>query len=203
MGARCVGAEGNVVAIEASPVTFDKLTHNIALNRNKNIRPINMAAWNMFAELRLFRGTDNDSGKNTVAPEFDNLQNMAKHAATDIVTKAAPLSGLLLPKEIATAALIKIDVEGAEQQVIEGLAPVFQHLPQDVRFVTELNPGPNRTTEDFLRFFADRGFKAYVIKNEYDSDFYLDARQQRPVKPAALLEEITKQTDLIFSRLPL
>lgn len=126
---------------------------------------------------------------------------------TNVIVAAAPLSSLLLPEEVATAGLIKIDVEGAEPEVVEGLAPIFQYLPEDVLFVIELTPetlnSSSRTTEDFLRFSKDRGFGSYVIKNEYGAEFYLDAGQRLFAKPVPFRGELTGQSDLVFSRKPL
>jgi FkbM family methyltransferase len=207
MGARCVGIGGHVVAIEASPSTFAELTHNIALSGNDNIRPINAAAWNTVTELRLFPGGQGDAGKTTVVSEFADLKHTTKDVAANVTVSAAPLSSLLLPREVATAALIKIDVEGAEPEVVEGLADISQHLPEDVRFIIEVTPETLNTSNgarcDLFRFFKDRGYRSYVIENDYDTEFYLDAKRPVFAQSAQFEGKLTRQADLVFSRLPL
>jgi FkbM family methyltransferase len=206
LGARCVGPSGRVVAVEASPITFAKLDRNISINGQENVRLVNAAAWNTVSELRLYPGKTGDTGTTTVVPEFTNLGYTTSQAATAVIP-AAPLSNLLLPEEVANAALVKIDVEGAEQQVLEGLAPLFPDFPDDTRFIIEITPevlnASNRTSQDFLRVFTDHGFRPYVIRNEYNAEFYFDTIEQGSAKPTASNGVITRQTDLILSRLPL
>ncbi len=47
---------------------------------------------------------------------------------------------MLLPEEVASAGLVKIDVNGAEYQMVEGMLNLLPRFPKDVRFLMELKP---------------------------------------------------------------
>jgi len=207
LGARCVGKTGRVIAIEASPTTFGCLRHNIAINSETNIRLVNAAAWNSTKELRLFLGPKDNTGITTVVSEFSGLTQRARSQTSAISVQAAPISMLLRPEEVATTGLVKIDVEGAEQEVAEGLEPLLAHFPEDVLFILEVTPqvlgGSNRTVEELLRIFTDRGFVPYVIRNEYKPEFYFECIECGYPRPVELQAPITKQADIILSRVQL
>lgn len=62
--ARLVSSEGFVVAIEPNPLSYQTLERKINLNEIKNIRAINMAAWDTECMLKLF--TANWAGRNSL-----------------------------------------------------------------------------------------------------------------------------------------
>ena len=205
LGAERVGPAGRVVSIEASPICFAGLKRNVSLNGFGRIRPINVAAWNEEAELDLFPGPDVNSGVTTVVASYKEFES---HPGAEykpgIKVKASPLFRLLQPDEVAGAGLVKIDVEGAEPEVIEGLLPLLPRFPQDVQFLLEVTPVTlrrcNRTLDDFLSAFTRQGFRPYTIENEYSPEFYLDALARKVPRPTELRGEIAQQTDLILSR---
>jgi FkbM family methyltransferase len=182
-----------VVAIEASPSAFAGLQHNIELNHASNIRPVNVAVWSAFADLGIFSGPFPDTGTTTVSPDFARYRG---YRVTGKVS-GAPLSALLRPDEIATAAVIKVDVEGAESEVVEGMKDILPAFPNDVKIVLELTFESDPRCARLVTFFRDLGFKPYLIKNEYVDEFYLSSR---PFALRELTRDIRKQVDLIFIR---
>ncbi|MGH9433102.1 MAG: FkbM family methyltransferase, partial [Terriglobia bacterium] len=116
----------------------------------------------------------------------------------------APLSTILQPAEIKAARIIKIDVEGAEWQVVSGLAPLIGELRRDVEIVVEVTPSvleaEGRSGKDLLRLFGDCGFHSYRIENDYSAaSYYARITPSRPERikqiPAG-----AHQADLVFSR---
>jgi FkbM family methyltransferase len=197
LASRLVGPSGRVVAIEASKRTFSLLNRNIRLNNCDNIRTLNVAVWNRRENLRLFYGEAGNSGETTVFPE------LAGSITPDELVPAAPLWELLTSKEIRTAALVKIDVEGAEAQVIEGLVPLLPQFAADVRFVIEVKPGATSAVRplDLFRPFTAAGFHTYRLSNAYTSDYYADCRHGKPASPQPIdISRLDSNADLLLTR---
>lgn len=101
--------KGRVISIEASKENFFILRNNIKLNKCKNVLALNAAATKSNRRLKLYkRGT---SGSYTLKLKTSNYESVDGIA----------LSSLLKKLGIKKVDLIKIDVEGAELDVIEGL----------------------------------------------------------------------------------
>jgi len=113
---------------------------------------------------------------------------------------ARPLAALLSPDEIATLRVLKIDVEGAELEVIRGLEPVLDSTSDDMEVFLELNPG-EYDVEELLRPFRERGFRAWIIPNEYLPSHYLSYSKLDHREPLEELLGIPDgQIDVLLSR---
>jgi len=111
MASKLLGKNGRVIAIEPDPASFGCLKRNVELNGCDNVELWNVAAWKECGEVRLYGrafGVNelNDSVvPNAVAPSW--------------LAKAMPLDAILgglLPS------MVKMDVEGAEKEVMQGLS---------------------------------------------------------------------------------
>src|ERR1700722_13409006 len=105
LGSSLVGPQGQVIAIEASPITFAKLKENIALNKSTNIRAVNVAVSDRVGRLDLFDVSERNSGAATTVA--------GRGSKVVASVEALPLTQILTPAEISSVRLIKIDVEGA------------------------------------------------------------------------------------------
>jgi FkbM family methyltransferase len=108
--AKAVGNEGLVVAIEPHPLNYKTLQKNIRLNKLVNVVALNIAAWNMDCKLNLFVG--DTAGHHSAKLNSDLGRVRVKAMAIDNVLKDLGL---------ARVDFIKIDVEGAECEVLYGL----------------------------------------------------------------------------------
>jgi FkbM family methyltransferase len=206
LAARCVGPEGRVVSIEASPANLVNLRRNIALNQCYTIRCVHAAVWNKREDLSFFQGPASNAGASTVMAEFVNLKTQdggdRYEAATRV--KAVPLAELLAPEEIATAGLVKIDVEGAEWEAVEGMLPLLGRFPEDIRFLIELTPGASAAhyggVHELVRVFTSRGFTPYIVPNEYSAEFYFEDFDSVSCGLTELHGDITHQIDLVLAR---
>lgn len=192
LAANLVGSSGPVVAIEAAQWIHATLDEHVRLNRRRNIRTVQVAASDQRGVLRLYPGTPGNSGKTTT---------IARGGEAAAEVQALPLSEILADGEVERARIIKIDVEGAELQVLRGLAPLLPRLRRDCEIVMEITPAVMPDAENARREIFDTmqasGFSAYVFDNDYGVDTYL-ARgvHKRPVR----LAEVGDQADVLFSR---
>jgi FkbM family methyltransferase len=109
---KLVGSEGQVIAMEAIPANFTSLKKNIELNKLKNIISFNIAAWNRRCELKFFKGsTSANANINRHDYGFGNVKAQAER----------PDKLLLDNIGLKRVDWIKIDVEGAEYEVMLGL----------------------------------------------------------------------------------
>jgi FkbM family methyltransferase len=196
LAAHSVGPTGRVVAIEASPTNFLRLQENVSNNQLNNVRLVNEAVWSSEHFLSLFQGPPSHSGVSTVLPSFAQR----KRCTLAGQVHAHPLPDLLSPDEIATLRILKIDVEGAEREVLLGLEPMLDSVPDDLEIVVELNP-TECDVADLLRRMRSRGFRAWIVPYQYEPEYCLSHRAlQGRDGFEELLETPNKQVDVLLSR---
>jgi FkbM family methyltransferase len=194
LAAERVGASGQVVAIEPSPAIFEQLSANASANGTSNIRLLNVAASDVRGELLLYGGTKwNRGATSTIVHD--------PHQAPEARVPAAPLDELMLPYEMESVALIKIDIEGGELQVLQRILATLDRFSPEMKILVEMSPhvSGDRLRATFDAFLA-AGFEAFEIENEYDTDWYLRWR-----RPSALRRVETcpdRQMDVLLVRAP-
>ena len=189
LGSRLVGDAGLVVAIEALPSTFAELQANIDRNAADNVRALNVAATATAQTVTLYGGEAHNSGTtSTIAA--DGLRQLTS-------VEGLPLAQILRPEELATARVIKIDVEGGEVGVLQGLLPVIDDLPDDVELAVEVSPDES-DGQGPVELLAERGFHPYLIPNDYALVSY--TRRAAPAQPRRIHGPLRERSDLIFSR---
>lgn len=199
LAAECVGDTGRVVAIEASPPVFADLERHVARNGlSGRIRTENKAAAAESGTLSIFSGPVHNVGASTT---------LDRHGTESVesVVESQPLSKLLSAEEVGSIRLIKIDVEGAEPDVLAGMADLIPRLPADAEIIVELSPkwwsDPELLPVDVLRPFTDAGFAVYEMQNSYSVWRYLwpnDVSDALRVRRE--LTERVSRLDLVLSR---
>ena len=144
LGSSLVGSRGQVIAIEASPTTFDELKKNIALNNSTNIRTVNAAVSDRVGKLDLFdMSARNRGAATTLAGRGGKLI-----ASVD----ALPLGQILTPTEMRGVRLVKIDVEGAEPMILNNIVDNIEAFPASMDLIVESAPDdPEASSQDFSR----------------------------------------------------
>ncbi|MFG2680623.1 FkbM family methyltransferase [Streptomyces sp. NPDC048392] len=197
LAARLVGDGGRVVAIEASPDLHRRLVRHARLNDLGNIRALNAAVSDRTRTLTFLLASSRNTGANSIVPYEGPVESSFE-------TRAGPLPELLDPAEIATARVIKIDVEGAEGSVVRGLAPMLGALRSDVEITVEVAPERmsrlGDSADDLLTVMRDAGFHVYRLANDYASGSYPAALSGEPRAPVRWRGPVTEESDLIFSR---
>ncbi|WP_405778393.1 FkbM family methyltransferase [Streptomyces sp. NBC_00859] len=198
LASRLVGGDGQVVAVEASPVFHRRLLQHARLNECDNIRAVNTAVADTRKLLTFILASSHNMGANSIVP-YDGT------AESTFDMEALPLAEVLRPEEITTARVIKVDVEGAEGSVIRGLLPVLDRLRPDAEITVEVTPSRMEQVGDCVDELLDamrqRGFHVYRLANDYSPAGYAAARRRRPPAPARWRGPVTGESDLVFSRI--
>jgi len=109
VGARAVGQEGRVIAIEANPHTLPILQHNVELNQANCVEIYGVAVSDEPGTARLFENWKVNRGGASLLSQDDT---------PGIEVQVETLDRLFDPE--TPLAVVKIDVEGLEPQVLKG-----------------------------------------------------------------------------------
>ena len=158
-----VGANGKVVAIEADPSNFEMLNSNIKLNQLTNVIPLNYAVHSKETKVKLYlpSGESGFTKYNTIMPNWINAQEKF------VEVNANTLDYLLQLNEIRQEEVnwIKIDVEGAEFEVLKGATNVLSKS-KDIAILMELH-GPPHVYRPKVEEFAN----LYNFKIEFEKSY--------------------------------
>lgn len=173
--ARRVGTNGKVFAFEPEPHNFELLCRNIAANGYRNVVPVRKALSNRCGISRLAISGDNLGGHH-----FESLRESGQAIEVETTSLDA-----FLRENPARIELIKMDAEGAELSILEGMSGVLAANP-DLIIFTEYMPRAigafGGRPASFLERLAAAGFWLGIVEEETE--------QIEPVSPGRL-EEIT------------
>ena len=110
--------KSKIVAIEAEPTNFKILKRNIHLNNLKNVCAVQSACYDEKTTIRLFKD-----------PLGTGSHSIHKKQKEFIEIKADTLDNILREHKIGKVDLLKIDVEGAEANVIKGALKTIKRDP--------------------------------------------------------------------------
>lgn len=197
LAAHCVGPTGHVHAIEASPHVYRLLAANLALNQTANVTPYHMAVCASACSVPVYLHDSGNLGGTTIIPSVARR----RRATLETTVPGRPLASIVPEHIIRTARLIKIDVEGAEWPVIQGIAGLLPRLSPRTELLIEVSAEGLRDHDisipAFLSLFREAGFTPYSIGNRYSVDIYLDAV---PAPPVPLTGADFEQLDILFRR---
>src|SRR5919108_2279201 len=152
-----VGPNGKVVAIEADPDNFDALNRNIQLNKLSNVIALNYAVYSKEKEIKLY--LPSGGGESSYTKYNTIMFNRAQGEKKFLEVKANTLDSLLLSNMIRQEKVnwIKIDVEGAEYEVLKGAKDILSKC-SDIALLIEihnLSPGFNlyKPINEFLSLY--------------------------------------------------
>jgi FkbM family methyltransferase len=154
-----VGNTGKVVAIEADPDNFQLLKRNIALNNLTNVLPLNYAVFSTRTRMKLY--------EQSASAKYNSLM-LARAAKTKnyVEVNADTLDSILKLNEINQVNWIKIDVEGAEFEVLKGSTKTLS--TENVSLLIEIhNIADPRHYDNILDFLKYHNYEI-TFEQRYD-----------------------------------
>jgi len=164
LGSRLVGDAGHVYAIEAHPRMSELLNRNVIINGRFNVTTWQRAAWSQEETLKFH--ARRHFASNSSAGSLGDQDLELLHDDEEVLEVAAVRLDEIL-KDVPRVDVIKIDVEGAEVQVVMGLAQTLQRNP-DLTVMFEWSPGQlemvGSSPAALLELMGDHGFSFRLME---------------------------------------
>jgi len=138
------------IGIEPNPIDFACLSRNVP----GNLRPLNLALWNISGELKFWVDSNSASSSLIEPPNYSEI----------ISVKSVRLDELELPQKIK---LLKVEGEGAEPEILLGASNILKRIEW-----ISVDVGPERgieqasTRDDVVTFLTSNSFEI-AIENPF------------------------------------
>jgi FkbM family methyltransferase len=179
IGSKRVGPNGKVVSIEADPDNFDILNKNIQLNKLSNVIALNYAVYSEEKRIKLYLPSGGEEESYT---KYNTIMSDRAHGDEKFVeVKANTLDYLLLSntiKQEEEVNWIKIDVEGAEYEVLKGAKDIISKST-DITLLIEVHNllGGNILYKPICEFLSLYNFKIKFEKVYESGEGHIIARK--------------------------
>jgi FkbM family methyltransferase len=154
-----VGNTGKVVAIEADPDNFQLLKRNITLNNLTNVLPLNYAVFSTRTRMKLY--------DQSASAKYNSLMLTRARTMNYVEVNADTLDSILKQNEVNQVNWIKIDVEGAEFEVLKGSTKTLSC--DNVSLLVEIhNIGDPNHYDNLVDFLKYHNYEI-TFENRYDN----------------------------------
>ena len=183
-GARAVGPQGRVVAFEPTPTTFDLLSRALAINGISDRVEAHCLACGARREHRAFYVGTVLGHSSLLGP----APLSSERAAQEIEVEVVRLDDVVPTGKRVD--LVKIDVEGAELEVLHGMTRITRENP-DLTIIAEFGPShlarAETTPDAWFQAFVSHGFEVYAINELSGECRRVDQRDLTAVESVNLL----------------
>jgi FkbM family methyltransferase len=159
-----VGENGKVFSFEPEPENFATLNNNILINNIKNVITINKAVSDKKAVLDFYVSNSFNKGTHSL------VYNPIQHSEVSIKIDCLPLNDFIVERSISKIDFIKIDVEGAEHEVIKGMESVIMRFKPAM--LVEVNNDAQVThglsSKELKEYICNFGYDCYDILDNGD-----------------------------------
>ena len=160
LAARVVGESGRVLAFEPEPENCRWIAKSVARNAYRNIQLEQLALSDRNGEAELYLGTK--SGWHSLVPGGDDQPGKTVQVSIRTLDDFLAKQGWERPVD-----MIKIDVEGADMQVLRGATRVLAENPGLVLLV-DIHPEHGVNPQALCDYLRDRGFAIFREQAPFD-----------------------------------
>jgi FkbM family methyltransferase len=184
-----VGMNGKVVSIEADPHNFEILNRNIKLNNLTNVISLNDAVYSREAKIKLYLHNEGEQLVRTICNTI--MSDRAQSKENFVEVKANTLDYLLQSNGIKQEEVnwIKIDVEGAEYEVLKGAKDILSKS-KDISLLIEIHnlSGGTNLYKPIIEYLNLYHFKIDFEKIHVGGERHIIARKKQNNKNIPLLD---------------
>jgi FkbM family methyltransferase len=153
-------SSGIVYSFEPERKNYNSLIENISLNKGLNIKPIKKALSNFDGKIKLYISKDNNQGSHSTIYNDQILSENYEEI------EALKLDDFIKNERLLKIDFVKIDVEGAEVEVLEGMSSTMQNFKPII--LIEMNNTIQNlrgvsTREIKEKLFNEFGYASYNI----------------------------------------
>lgn len=166
LAASYVGKTGKVHMFDPSPTCFEKLDELKSLNPGYDFVVNKVAVGNLNGKLNLMLSPPPHLSSHTLVPRFLTDRNIKVFEETEV-----PVIRLdkYIKEKNTIPKLIKIDVEGYEFMVLQGLEEFFKNNENRPIIICEISPNSyltlGHTLDDLYQFMRSYGYEAFYSWN--------------------------------------
>ena len=161
-----IGDTGKVIAIEPSPPNFKHLKRNLEIQNSENVDAYNFAAGDVDGNLNFLVYKESNGSFTIPDGETTNLPGEL------IKVPAKRLDTFLKELNIEHVDFVRMDVEGYEHHIIEGMKETIKKSKPMFQIEVHVTLMGKEGTRKFLEEFQDFGYEAkYYVPRDIDTPF--------------------------------
>lgn len=186
LGASVVGERGHVYAFEPSHARVAEIRGHLQRNGLENVTLLELAAGSAEGTVTLYEAPrTNTSASTVVVRAVDPAAAKTGYSTSRVAIARA--DRCILPAHLDRVRVVKVDVEGYEVEVLDGLEGAFA-ARQPLCVLVEISPewsavDPSRYVDELCRL---HGFVPWRIRNEYTLEGYFPHSPEPPVRLDAI-----------------
>ena len=171
--------DGEVIAFEPYPPNLSLLKQDTARNQLQNVETIDIALSDSVGSIEFSQPTEDDMGYGSSA-----IETTESKTTVNIPTTTG--DQLIADREIPAPDVVKIDVEGSEPLVLEGLETTLSTLSCRTVYCEVHLPGVDRrpsvedfgsSPEDIQNRLEEFGFTIEVLDNREEKEIFYKAHR--------------------------
>jgi FkbM family methyltransferase len=159
LAAKITGDSGRVFCIEPEPTNCKWIRRSVQLNSYENIDLFSVALSDRDSEALMYLGTK--SGFHTL------LRGQPERSQGCLKVTTRTLDSLLKDRKTSSVQMIKIDVEGAELQVLRGSVETITNNP-DIVLLLDIHPFLGVDPSEVFDFLRSLGLTACEMRPPYN-----------------------------------